>query len=102
MPRDLHAGFDRTGRLACFFRSSSGGFHALDTKRRPRVRHGYTTALLSGYGCEMLGKSLFRDSRADSVCGDRYSTMDNIDGKQARRTGQSSGLGELFEYVSFG
>ena len=24
--------------------------------------------------------------------------MDNIDGKQARRTGQSSGLGELFEY----
>lgn len=25
--------------------------------------------------------------------------MDNIDGKQARRTGQSSGLGELFEYV---
>ena len=26
-----------------------------------------------------------------------YSTMDNIDGKQARRTGQSSGLGELFE-----
>ena len=30
----------------------------------------------------------------------RYSTMDNIDGKQARRTGQSSGLGELFEYGS--
>jgi ethanolaminephosphotransferase len=28
-----------------------------------------------------------------------YSTMDNIDGKQARRTGTSSGLGELFEYV---
>lgn len=26
--------------------------------------------------------------------------MDNVDGKQARRTGQSSGLGELFEYVS--
>ena len=24
--------------------------------------------------------------------------MDNIDGKQARRTSQSSGLGELFEY----
>ena len=31
----------------------------------------------------------------------RYSTMDNVDGKQARRTGQSSGLGELFEYVYF-
>jgi ethanolaminephosphotransferase len=28
-----------------------------------------------------------------------YSTMDNIDGKQARRTGTSSPLGELFEYV---
>ena len=27
----------------------------------------------------------------------RYSTMDNVDGKQARRTGTSSGLGELFE-----
>ena len=26
-----------------------------------------------------------------------YSTMDNIDGKQARRTGTSSPLGELFE-----
>lgn len=25
--------------------------------------------------------------------------MDNVDGKQARRTGTSSGLGELFEYV---
>lgn len=30
----------------------------------------------------------------------RYSTMDNVDGKQARRTGQSSGLGELFECVA--
>ncbi|MCJ1303450.1 hypothetical protein MMC08_006260 [Hypocenomyce scalaris] len=29
-----------------------------------------------------------------------YSTMDNVDGKQARRTGQSSGLGELFEYAT--
>jgi len=27
-----------------------------------------------------------------------YSTMDNVDGKQARRTGQSSGLGELFDH----
>lgn len=27
-----------------------------------------------------------------------YSTMDNIDGKQARRTGQSSPLGELFDH----
>lgn len=34
-----------------------------------------------------------------SIEGDRYSTMDNVDGKQARRTAQSSGLGELFEYV---
>ena len=30
---------------------------------------------------------------------DRYSTLDNVDGKQARRTGTSSGLGELFEFV---
>jgi phosphatidylglycerophosphate synthase len=29
----------------------------------------------------------------------RYQTLDNVDGKQARRTGTSSGLGELFEYV---
>ena len=29
----------------------------------------------------------------------RYSTLDNLDGKQARRTGTSSGLGELFEFV---
>lgn len=28
-----------------------------------------------------------------------YSTLDNVDGKQARRTGTSSGLGELFELV---
>jgi ethanolaminephosphotransferase len=27
-----------------------------------------------------------------------YSTMDNVDGKQARRTGTSSGLGELFDH----
>ena len=38
-----------------------------------------------------------RDNNANL---ERYSTMDNLDGKQARRTGQSSGLGELFEYVS--
>ena len=37
--------------------------------------------------------------RADMSLDLRYSTMDNVDGKQARRTGQSSGLGELFEYV---
>ena len=33
----------------------------------------------------------------DMITVNRYSTMDNVDGKQARRTGQSSGLGELFE-----
>lgn len=33
----------------------------------------------------------------DQITVFRYSTMDNVDGKQARRTGQSSGLGELFE-----
>lgn len=41
------------------------------------------------------------ESHANSaliIC--RYSTMDNVDGKQARRTGTSSPLGELFEYVT--
>ena len=41
----------------------------------------------------------FRVKALMCLCGPRYSTMDNVDGKQARRTGQSSGLGELFEYV---
>ena len=41
----------------------------------------------------------FRSESADLSLGLRYSTMDNVDGKQARRTGQSCGLGELFEYV---
>jgi ethanolaminephosphotransferase len=27
-----------------------------------------------------------------------YQTLDNVDGKQARRTGTSSGLGELFDH----
>lgn len=100
MPRDLHARFGRTGRLAHFVKFSCDGHHILGTKQRPRVHHGYTIALLSGYGCEILGRSRLWDMRADSIYRDRYSTMDNIDGKQARRTGQSSGLGELFEYVS--
>jgi hypothetical protein len=34
-----------------------------------------------------------------AYAGTRYQTLDNVDGKQARRTGTSSGLGELFEYV---
>lgn len=34
------------------------------------------------------------------MSGCRYSTMDNLDGKQARRTGTSSPLGELFEYAT--
>ena len=42
---------------------------------------------------------LLLERGADRCLGPRYSTMDNVDGKQARRTGQSSGLGELFEYV---
>ncbi len=39
-----------------------------------------------------------RSSCARSLTRTRYSTMDNIDGKQARRTGTSSGLGELFDH----
>ena len=53
--------------------------------------------------CRIMGvstKEIRREDhnvRANRGFAARYSTMDNIDGKQARRTGQSSGLGELFE-----
>jgi CDP-alcohol phosphatidyltransferase len=63
-----------------------------------RVLHGYTIALHLGCGCQehyLYPRELY----AEQV-GCRYSTMDNVDGKQARRTGTSSGLGELFEYGS--
>ena len=99
LPRGLHARLDRAGRLAHFLSHPVADLLPWELNKRVRVRHGCTIALLLGYGCESLGKSGFWDGRADSVCGARYSTMDNIDGKQARRTGQSSGLGELFEYV---
>ena len=46
----------------------------------------------------MIGSGCLSGS-ADMPLDPRYSTMDNVDGKQARRTGQSSGLGELFECV---
>lgn len=69
-------------------------------KGRTRALHGYIIALLSGYGCKrQTGKQEFIGQPLTSIAGGRYSTMDNVDGKQARRTGQSSGLGELFEYV---
>jgi len=45
------------------------------------------------------GEETLQKLRANRELRVRYSTMDNVDGKQARRTGQSSGLGELFEYV---
>lgn len=66
-----------------------------------RVRHGSTIALRLDCGCERKGDSRSpqgQGPKANYVLDGRYSTMDNIDGKQARRTGQSSGLGELFEY----
>lgn len=67
--------------------------------RKPRVRHGSIIALHLDCGCEMRPERVVaKISKADSISGGRYSTMDNVDGKQARRTGQSSGLGELFEY----
>ena len=61
-----------------------------------RRRNGYIAASRLEFGCE-------RSNHMGSLLqiltwGLRYSTMDNIDGKQARRTGTSSGLGELFEY----
>ena len=68
MPRDLHAGFGWTGRLAHFFKFIRDGHLILGTKQRPRVRHGYTIALLSDYGCEILKRSRLWDIRADSIC----------------------------------
>ena len=70
-----------------------------DAERSPRVRLGYTIVLPLGYGCEKRASwpVLFHHIQTNRDLTLRYSTMDNIDGKQARRTGQSSGLGELFE-----
>ena len=48
----------------------------------------------------MLAALLYPRELYAKQFGRRYSTMDNVDGKQARRTGTSSGLGELFEYDS--
>jgi len=63
-----------------------------------RPHHGYTTASLSACGCKPCPLSRVC-VMALTDASHRYSTMDNIDGKQARRTGTSSPLGELFEYV---
>ena len=55
------------------------------------------------WAVDVRHERVYRLHYADETNGNnhhRYSTMDNIDGKQARRTGQSSGLGELFEYGS--
>jgi phosphatidylglycerophosphate synthase len=64
-----------------------------------RVPPGCTIVLRLGSGCQYL----FLPSESTGViCAhrrSRYQTLDNVDGKQARRTGTSSGLGELFEYV---
>ena len=75
--------------------------HVLEAEPGSRVRHGCIIASLSGCGCERTLGIANLETRADRTCYSRYQTMDNIDGKQARRTGQSSGLGELFEYVEY-
>ena len=62
------------------------------------LRLGYSTAMLLAYG-RKIHTSLGVEIQHTDTWAPRYSTMDNIDGKQARRTGTSSGLGELFEYV---
>lgn len=59
-----------------------------------RDRDGCTIATPQASGRKEL--SMYERGRSLINC--RYSTMDNVDGKQARRTGTSSGLGELFEY----
>ena len=101
MPGDFHARFDRAGR---------GFFLHLDVstidvdledilRRAVRARHGCTLALPLDCGRKPQAKDHdgAKITRANWDTAARYSTMDNIDGKQARRTGQSSGLGELFE-----
>lgn len=75
----------------------------LADKRVHRARHGCTTVLPLVCGCEYsvpVG-SQTAPTILTRACtrARRYQTLDNIDGKQARRTGTSSGLGELFEYV---
>lgn len=102
LPRALHAWLSRTGRITSFLYVYWFAQSCLPRilNQSPRVRHGCTIALLLACGCELrlLWEKKARGTRADSILWVRYSTMDNIDGKQARRTGQSSGLGELFEY----
>lgn len=66
-----------------------------------RDRPGYTTASRLDYGCKpaihtALWSVLSLEMGTHSIHL-RYQTLDNLDGKQARRTGTSSGLGELFE-----
>lgn len=101
LPRDFHARLSRTGRIHLSFFLVQFAQSCLPRilNQSPRVRHGCTIALLLGCGCEpRLQEARISGTSADSILWVRYSTMDNIDGKQARRTGQSSGLGELFEY----
>lgn len=66
----------------------------LSYRRRP----GCIIASRLACGCE---SQAFRRVPSNSLTTPlhRYSTMDNVDGKQARRTSTSSPLGELFEYV---
>lgn len=66
-----------------------------------RAPHGFTSALLWGCGCSCLTPYLLHHNREHRrlLVFFRYSTLDNVDGKQARRTGSSSPLGELFEYA---
>ena len=60
-----------------------------------RLLPGYTIVLLWACGCEYMATWLMWETTSNNAS--RYSTLDNVDGKQARRTGTSSGLGELFE-----
>lgn len=59
-----------------------------------RARPGCTTVSHSACGCKPAYRCPMRELLLTPA---RYSTLDNVDGKQARRTGTSSGLGELFE-----
>jgi hypothetical protein len=66
--------------------------------RIDRAPLGCTT--VSQLVCGCMDSPVLPNWQMTDVEDERYSTMDNIDGKQARRTGTSSGLGELFEYAN--
>lgn len=70
-------------------------FYELATDCVVRDPPGCTTVSHLACGCKPTSRGEHDPGLLFTLA--RYSTLDNVDGKQARRTGTSSGLGELFE-----